>query len=180
MNQNSGSTHSNRAEPAVAPHSRTAKILHWGFILVFAYGLAKQLDEVEELEDFALLQNEMLFASVFLIVLLARFAYMRATRPTALPNSTDQRTKRWAGAVHLAMYASLALIALSGLCIGGLYWTGTKSGLAMDIALIVHEIAVHGSYLLIAGHISAALWHRIRRDGIWNAMVPIWQESPRK
>ena len=76
MNQNSGSTHSNRAEPALAPHSRTAKILHWGFILVFAYGLAKQLDEVE-LEDFALLQNEMLFASVFLFVLFARFAYMR-------------------------------------------------------------------------------------------------------
>ena len=49
--------------------------------------LAKQLDDVEELEDFGLLQNEMIFASVFLIVLLARFAYMRATRPTALPSS---------------------------------------------------------------------------------------------
>lgn len=180
MNQNSGSTHSNRAEPALAPHSRTAKILHWGFILVFAYGLAKQLDEVEELEDFALLQNEMLFASVFLFVLFARFAYMRATRPTALPKTTDQRTQRWARVVHLAMYASLALIAVSGLCIGGLYWSGTKTGLVMDIALVAHEIAVHGSYLLIAGHVGAALWHRNQRDGIWNAMVPIWQETPRK
>ena len=50
----------------------------------------------------------------------------------------------------------------------------------MDIALIVHEIAVHGSYLLIAGHVSAALWHRNQRDGIWNAMVPILARAPRK
>ena len=50
----------------------------------------------------------------------------------------------------------------------------------MDIALVVHEIAVHGGYLLIAGHAGAALWHRNQRDGIWNAMVPIWQETPVK
>ena len=183
MNPASNRAPTKTVEQPITPHSRTAKILHWGFILVFAYGLAKQLDDVEELEDFGLLQNEMIFASVFLIVLLARFAYMRATRLTALPSSTDksaQRTKHWARAVHLAMYASMALIAASGLCIGGLYWTGTKTGLAMDIALTVHEIAVYGSYLLIAGHVSAALWHRNQRDGIWNAMVPIWQETPRK
>ena len=104
MNPASNRAPTKTVEQPITPHSRTAKILRWGFILVFAYGLAKQLDDVEELEDFGLLQNEMIFASVFLIVLLARFAYMRATRPTALPSSTDksaQRTKRWARAVHV-------------------------------------------------------------------------------
>ena len=161
---------------AVTPHSRTAKVLHWGFILVLVYGLAKQLDDVEELEDVSLLQNELLFAAVFLVLLLARFAYMRLTRPTALPSSAPERTKRWAYAVHLSMYASLALIAISGLYIGVLYWAGTKAGLAMDIGLLVHEVAVNASYFLIAGHIAAAVWHRHQGDGLWDAMVPLWKE----
>ncbi|MEM8769253.1 MAG: cytochrome b/b6 domain-containing protein, partial [Pseudomonadota bacterium] len=66
--------------------------------------------------------------------------------------------------------------ALSGLAIGALYWSGIKSGLAMDAALIVHEIAVNGSYFLILSHIAAALYHRREGDGIWDAMVPFWKE----
>ena len=30
-------------------YSPTAKWMHWGFIAVFAYGVIKQVDEVEEL-----------------------------------------------------------------------------------------------------------------------------------
>ena len=66
MNPASNRAPTKTVEQPITPHSRTAKILHWGFILVFAYGLAKQLDDVEELEDFGLLQNEMIFARSFL------------------------------------------------------------------------------------------------------------------
>ena len=65
------------ASISVPQHSRTAKILHCGFILVFLYALSKQLDELEELADNTLLQYEMVFAVVFLILLIARFSYMR-------------------------------------------------------------------------------------------------------
>ena len=58
MNPASNRAPTKTVEQPITPHSRTAKILHWGFILVFAYGLAKQLDDVEELEDFGLLQND--------------------------------------------------------------------------------------------------------------------------
>lgn len=68
---------------AVSPHSFTAKVIHWGFIGVFAYALSKQLDELEELEDFSLLHYEMAFAAVFLGLLIARFVFMHPTRPTA-------------------------------------------------------------------------------------------------
>ena len=165
-------------EPA-QPHGRAAKIFHWGFLGLFIFALTKQLDEVEELEDFALLQYELVFASIFLAVLALRFFYMQLTRPTALSESTPTNTKRLARAVHLAMYAAIASIALSGLWIGGLYWNGIKSGTWMDAALIWHEIAVISTYWLIAGHVGAAIYHRRQADGIWNAMVPFWREHPK-
>lgn len=161
---------------SVQPHSLTVKTIHWGFTGAYVYALTKQLDEVEELEDFSLLQQEMAFAAVFLILLLARFVYMRSTRPTALVVDTPERVKRMARYCHVGMYISLSVIAASGLMIGGLYWTGIKSGVAMDAVLGLHEISVIASYYLIGLHVAGAIYHRRKRDGIWNAMVPVWRE----
>jgi cytochrome b561 len=67
----------------------------------------------------------------FLTLLVARFLFMRATRPTALLSDTPKNMKLLTGAGHLGTYVSLSLIAISGLAIGGLYWSGVKSGGAM-------------------------------------------------
>jgi cytochrome b subunit of formate dehydrogenase len=83
-----------------------------------------------------------------------------------------------AQSVHLSMYISLAMIAVTGLVIGGMYWSGIKDGTEMHIALVAHEFFVQTSYLLIFLHISAAVYHRRKGDGIWSAMVPyFWRES---
>lgn len=161
---------------SVRPHSTVAKAVHWGFGALFVYALAKQLDDVEDLEDLGLLQYEMVFAAVFLLLLLARFVYMQRTGPTALPPSTPRRSMRLARSVHLAMYAGLALTAGTGLVIGGLYWNGTKHGTGMDILLVLHEIAIQLSLVLVVGHAVAALYHRRQRDGLWDSMVPFWKE----
>jgi len=161
-------------------HSLTAKIIHWGFIAVFVYGLFKQVDEVEELEDFALLQEEIIFAVVFLLLLFARFIYMHSTRPTVLPSDTPRSMMLLARTVHLAMYISLAMIAVTGLGIGGLYWSGTKEGTLMEAVLILHEIAFWTSVNLIVLHVAGAVYHRRQGDGVWNAMVPVWLERPGK
>ncbi len=161
------------------PHSLAARIVHWGFIGVFLFALSKQLDELEELEDHGLLQYEVAFATFFLILLIARFVFMQSTRPTALPDDTARRARLLARTVHLAMYASLALIPVTGLVIGGLFWSGISSGVAMDAALLLHELAVIATYWLIAGHVAAAIYHRRKRDGVWNAMVPFWKEPDR-
>lgn len=163
----------------VAPHGKTAKFFHWGFIVVFVYALTKQLDELEELEDFALLQYEMIFATAFLVLLIVRFVFMQRTRPSALPAETPERTRLIARAVHLGMYLCLALIPITGLIIGALYWSGTRDGFAIEAALLIHEIAVNTIYFLILGHIAAAIYHRRQGDGIWNAMVPFWKEPQR-
>ncbi|MFK8027349.1 MAG: cytochrome b [Gammaproteobacteria bacterium] len=164
----------------IIPHSRIAKFLHWGFIGVFIYGLTKQLDEVEQLEDFALLQFELIFASIFLVLLIVRYVYMRATTPTVLPSNASKIMKIMSRLAHLGMYISLSMIAVTGLMIGGLFWVGIKHGVAMNIVLALHEISVITTYFLIGIHIAAAVYHRLKKDGIWSAMVPFWKENSSK
>ncbi len=161
----------------VHSHSLTAKVIHWGFIVVFAFVVSRQVDEVEELEDFALLQEEVLFAIVFLVLLVARFIYMRSTRPTAMPNDMPRNMALVARFVHLGMYVSLAMIAISGLMIGGLYWSGIKEGALMEAVLLSHEVMFWTSINLIGLHTIGAIYHRQKRDGIWDAMVPVWKEK---
>jgi hypothetical protein len=85
----------NKSPDAIRPHGPAAKTLHWGFIAVFLYALSKQLDDLEELADRALLQYEMVFASAFLVLLVARFWYMRTRNASALPGrSTKTHTNR--------------------------------------------------------------------------------------
>jgi len=168
-----------KANTPITPHSRTAKIIHWGFILVFAYALTKQLDAVDQLADAALLRFEMVFALIFLALLAARYFYMRNTRPSAIPEDAPILLKRLASLGHLAIYGSLAAIALSGMLIGTFYWLGFTDGLLIEIAVWLHEVSVSASYICIAIHVGAALFHRLMGDGIWSAMVPIFTETPK-
>ncbi|WP_150525950.1 cytochrome b [Roseibium sediminis] len=159
------------------PFGRVAKFFHWSFPVLFGFGIFKALDNVGQLADQALLHFEMGFAMFFLAFLVARFAFMRRTQSTSLPDGTPRHIKISANAVHLAMYTSLAAIAISGIAIGGLYEHGFASGAAMTAAIALHEFSIAASYILIGLHIAAALYHRIKRDGIWNAMVPVFQEK---
>ena len=47
-------------------YSFIAKFWHWGFVLLFIYGVAKQVDEIEQLEDKFFFQFEIVFAFLFL------------------------------------------------------------------------------------------------------------------
>ncbi|MEM1412396.1 MAG: cytochrome b/b6 domain-containing protein [Pseudomonadota bacterium] len=154
-----------------------AKVFHWGFIGVLAYAWLKQVDEVEELEDASFLMEEFLFATVFLLLRLARFIYMRSTRPSALPASTPKRAKRLARAVHLAIYGSLALLAITGLAIGGMFAAGVSEGFVFGTVLWLHEVFYWASVNFIALHVIAALYHRYLGDGIWSSMVPVFKEK---
>ena len=54
-------------------YSTTAKVFHWGFVVLFAYGIAKQVDDISQLEDFALLRFELIFATILILLLGASF-----------------------------------------------------------------------------------------------------------
>ncbi len=164
-------------ENSQVSHSIIAKIFHWGFIAVFFYALTKQLDEVEELENTSLLYSEIIFATIFLLLLFIRYVYMRIKSTSALPKDSSAIVKFMAKLVHTCMYIALSMIAITGLGIGALYWYGIKSGAVMNAMLLSHEIFVNSSFILIGLHISAALYHRFLGDGVWNSMVPIWKEK---
>ena len=162
----------------VRTYSFMAKFMHWAFIAVFAYGVVNQVDEVEELEDAALLVEEVVFAVIFLALLLVRFIYMRAVREGKPELEMPNKPILLARAVHLGMYISLALIALSGLMIGGLYYFGLKDGVVLGTILLLHEIFFWTSVNLMALHVVGAIYHRLQGDGVWSAMVPLWKEAP--
>ena len=157
-------------------YSLVAKLLHWGFVLVFVYGISKQVDELEQLADNSLLRFEMAFAAVFLLMLIARFIYMKKTQTSALPINTSHLQKGAAKIVHYGMYVCLASIAISGMVIGALYWANIKSGFVIEAVISVHEFSFAVIYWLIAIHIIAALYHRFLQDGVWDSMVPFWKE----
>ena len=161
-----------------APHySKLALLFHWGFVLLFAYGILKQVNNLDQLEKASLLRFEIYFALIFLVFLALRFFYMTRTQKTALPDNSPAFQKIAAKAVHYGLYISLASIALSGLMIGALFGLGIKGGFIMGAVIELHEAAVSLSYWLIGIHVLASFYHRFRRDGVWNAMVPIWKEA---
>ena len=65
--------------------SSFAKLLHWGFVLLFLYGLLKQIDSINQLEDDNLLMFEVIFALAFLLLLIIRFVYMKTTQQSSIP-----------------------------------------------------------------------------------------------
>ena len=78
-----------------------------------------------------------------------------------------------AKSVHSSMYVVLILLPLSGLAIAFLFNQGIKDGPMQLVALSVHEFAATASYVLIAIHVSAAIYSRIKGEGVWSSMVPI-------
>ena len=161
-------------------YSKLAKVFHWGFVVLFAYGIAKQVDDISQLEDFALLRFELIFATIMILLLAIRFLYMAKTQTSSLPEETSTFQRLAAKLVHLGMYVSLATIAFSGILIGGIYWIGMKDGFLIEGIIAVHELAVTASYWLIGVHVAAAVFHRLKQDGVWSSMVPLWKEVETK
>ena len=152
-----------------------AKLMHWGFVLLFIYAVLKQIESINQLEDGSLLKFEVVFAIVFLLLLAIRFFYMKKTQQSSLPEQTPEPQKLAAKIVHTGMYICLAAIPLSGLMIGLLFWLDLKDGILINIVIEAHEFAVSVIYWLIGIHIVAATYHRLKKDGVWSSMVPIWR-----
>ena len=159
-------------------HTFLAKLIHWTFIPLYAYGIFKQVDDIEALEDQALLIFETIFASIFLLIVILRFTYMRRFKTFQGATHAPHRIHTFiARSVHRGMYAALILLPLSGLIIAALYSQDIKTGPLQDGALAVHEFSATLSYVMIATHVSAAIYSRVKGEGVWSSMVPILNEG---
>lgn len=166
-------------------HTKLAKFIHWTFILLYLYGIVKQVNELGDLEDNQLLLFEIAFATVFLIIVILRYSYMRrfktfqgATEPVHIVHYYFARI------VHRAMYACFILLPLTGLIIAGLYSQGytvnatpNEEQTIMDVVLDLHGAVADLSYMLIFLHITAAIYSRIKGEGVWSSMVPVLKEA---
>lgn len=160
-------------------HTTLGKVLHWGFLVLYAYGIFKQIDDLSELEDTALLLFEIAFATLFLVIVMLRYAYMRrfeTFQGATVPVSAVH--KKSARAIHVAMYLCLALLPITGLAIAALYTQGVgEEALAMDMAIGLHGLSADLSYVLIVIHVLAALYSRVKGEGVWTSMVPVFTET---
>ena len=158
-------------------HSLLAKSLHWFFVLLFGYGVFKQIENKEQLNDLGLLKSEMFFAFIFLLFIMFRFIYMKRRYTNALPSETHKIQVIAAKFVHISMYFVLSGIAISGLGIGVLFWLGFKNGLLIESVILIHELLFSTIIWLISIHILAAIYHRIQHDFVWSSMVPFLKEK---
>ena len=156
-------------------HTTLAKFIHWIFTLLYAYGIFKQVDDLNELEDASLLNFEILFATIFLIIVLIRYFYMKDT-PALLGAHEDVPKGHLfiAKTVHRLVYFSLIMLPTTGLLIAGLFNLGMEG---IEVAIALHEFSAFLSYIVIALHVGASLYSRFKGEGMWNAMVPIWKET---
>ena len=171
--------------PVQKSHTKVAKAIHWSFILLYVYGIFKQVNELDELEDTNLLLFEIIFATIFLVIVILRYSYMSrfktflgAREPVHIVHYYFART------VHKAMYACFILLPLTGLMIAGLYSQGytvnatpDEEQTIMDVVLDLHGAVADLSYMLIFLHIGAAIYSRIKGEGVWSSMVPILKED---
>ena len=158
-------------------YSRLGKIFHWGFVILFIYGVVKQVNDINQLEDSAFFRFEIIFALIFLLLLIIRFIYMKTTQKSSLPEDTPKLQKKAAKFVHNGMYFLLVATVLSGLFIGLFFWLEIKNNILIVFTITIHELIINLLYILIGIHIVAATYHRLKKDGVWSSMVPFFKEK---
>lgn len=178
---------------AVIPYSRTARTLHWITVALVAVQVpvgvtmvyrGNTLNVWDALTG-ALYSGHKLIGLTLLLVVLWRLAY-RCTRGAPPDEPTIERWQKLAShANHWALYLLLVATAVTGYIGISLFpaldiFDGfTLPGLvAPDKAAASRAFAVHGALaisllLLIAVHVSAALFHHcVRKDNVLGRMIP--------
>ena len=159
-------------------HTPLAKFIHWSFSILYAYGIFKQVGDLSELEDPALLNFEILFAVVFLVIVFIRYFYMKDTETLLGANIEIRKGHLFiAKSVHKLVYFTLVMLPLTGLLIAGLFSIGAGG---IELAIGLHEFSAFLSYILIAVHVGASFYSKLKGEGIWNAMTPFWKEKEKK
>ena len=157
-------------------HTLIAKGFHWTFVAVFAYAMYKQVGDVEDLAQPGLIEFEVVFATLFLALLFARYVYMSGQK-TALPDTAPTWQHRASKLVHGSMYVCFAMTAITGLLIGLLFRSGYTEGWQIGLVAEVHGIFISTAVVLVVIHVLAAIYHRLLNDGVWSSMVPLLREK---
>ena len=156
-------------------HTKTSKFIHWTFSLLYAYGIFKQVEELDQLNNPSILMVEIVFAGIFLGIVFIRYFYMKDV-DTLLGAKVEIPKGHLfiAKTIHRLVYLTLILLPTTGLIIAALF---AYSLPGINFAVAIHEFSAFLSYALIGIHIVASIYSRLKGEGVWDAMVPIWKEK---
>jgi cytochrome b561 len=161
-------------------------VLHWlmAALILIGYLLGDQLEDLKDAARLSVLQWHVVIGLAVLLLLIPRLRLRRHPEPADWTPS-DRRERALRRVVHLALYAVLFLLPVTGTGIqatgrglvlfdlvpfGGWYrWR--EAHLAFET---VHVALTNLLLVLVALHLAAALWHAvIRRDGVLWRMIPV-------
>jgi cytochrome b561 len=167
-----------------------ARALHWiVFLLILAMIPVGQIMLQEGLarptQNALFMFHKNVGVAVIFLVLL-RIAYRAFNPPPPLPATVPAIQRRLGGLVHLALYALLLVMAVSGyvrVVAGGFpleFWDAIglprvvpRSDALAETAKQIHNIARFPLVGLILLHVGAALFHGlVKRDGVLSRMLP--------
>lgn len=180
---------------AATDHTRAyrpvAIALHWIVALLVISTIPVGIMMLQEdlprsTQDALFIYHKNLGVIIFLLVV-ARIAYRIFNPPPPLPASVPSLQRTIATATHIALYALLLVMTISGYiyvtagdyplelfdAIGVPHLVAPNEDLA-DRAQAIHVTARFPLVLLIIVHIGAALYHAVfRRDGVFTRMAPM-------
>jgi cytochrome b561/polyisoprenoid-binding protein YceI len=176
-------------------YTAAAKTLHWliAALILIMFPLAWTMGDFSGLQKFKLYNLHKSIGITVLALMALRLLWRASFAPPALPETMPGRERRAAHLGHLALYAALFIMPLSGWAMisasdkPSVFFNATPfpllpwlGGLApaekKSFALLfkeVHEVSAYVLLVLIAGHVAAALRHAfILKDGIMSRMLP--------
>ncbi|HEY7900497.1 MAG TPA: cytochrome b [Caulobacteraceae bacterium] len=181
-------------------YTSVAILLHWLIAALIAanVGLAWYFNTQHGLAKLGPLQIHKSIGITVLVLSLARLLWRFTATPPPLPTSMNRLEKLAAHAVHALLYAIMIGMPLTGwatasasklIKVAPITWFGLFKWPAIDrLANLppapmkqAHDLfdGLHSDgawviYVLVAGHVAAALWHRFGRgDAVLWRMAPI-------
>ncbi|MEL6870765.1 MAG: cytochrome b/b6 domain-containing protein [Pseudomonadota bacterium] len=187
----SGAAQPPRQTDAAPSHYTTlAKLFHWviAAMIVLQFVLSKLSewaeDDGERLRQLGLLANHKSVGMTVLVLAAARLIWRVANRPPALPPAIPNWQKMCSNATHVALYALLFAMPISGWLMSSaatynVSWFGLftwpnlvgPSQSLVDLTKTIHDWLGKGLFAIAALHIAAALKHHfIDKDTVLKRM----------
>lgn len=173
-------------------YNNIAIAIHWIAVALMLFLLATgfSMDDMTTGEKAPVLSRHASVGLLFFLLLIGRIAWRLNHKPGALPDSVQDWQRKIAEYGHMATYALMVLVPLTGLAaaasheipvmafgafdIRGAF--GFLSGSNFDLRYELHKFSMHALLLLVLIHIAGSFYHLlIAKDGVFMQILPRWK-----
>jgi cytochrome b561 len=178
----------------------SAKWLHWlsAFLMLSLIPVAFSFAWTDRAERAQAIPVHASIGMIVLLLTLIRLGYRAVVAPPPVPASTPRWMKLGAALGHLAIYGLILFQAALGILMAAASPSGIRFFNSWNLAALApanpemiaallpwHFAGAVALAMVLAGHVSAALWHGLMlRDGVMSRMLPfsglagrLWREG---